>query len=176
LTPRHAGQLLLSGLLLAILTGAPGFSQNQSDVSVSFDHVSRATAARKNIDSDLLWLRIRNNTRTPIQVLATAPQGDADGVEVVHEIVLTSGSANQAPGWISPPEHYSPINEATTVKIQPKGALLFSAPLNHVGPSWRLRITYQITGRKARAAGQTEGTVDFTWADVPIKERESWRN
>jgi hypothetical protein len=175
LTPRHAGQLVLTGLLIVALTGTPGISQSQLDVSVSFDHVTRAIAARRNIDSDLLWLRIRNDAHTPIQVLATAPQGDAEGVEVVHEIVLTSGSVKQAPGWISPPEHYSPINEATTVKIQPKGSLLFSAPLNHVGPSWRLRITYQFVGRKARAAGQTEGTVDFTWADVPMKERDAWK-
>jgi hypothetical protein len=175
LTPRHARNSLLAGLVFTTLTPSLVLSQSQAGVAISFDHVSHPASSRRSVDPDLLWLRIRNNGPSPIQVLATAPEAGADGVEVVHEIVLTSGTEKQASGWISPPEHYSPINEATTLRIQPKADLLFSAPLNHVGPSWLLRLTYQFVGRKARAAGQAEGTADFTWADVPAKEREAWK-
>jgi hypothetical protein len=157
----------LAWVSLGCLVGQRGYSQSPASVSLSFDHVTHPPPSRKDIDSDLLWLRIRNNSHTPIQVLATAPQTGAKGVELVHEIVRTR--AKSAPGWISPPEHYSPLNEAATIKIQPNDDLLFSVPLNHVGPSWLLRVTFEFSGR------QPEGTVDFTWADVPIKQRDAWK-
>jgi hypothetical protein len=165
--PRQTGKCLRDGLLLAALLGQLGFSQSLSGVSVSFDHVVRPAPSREPNESALLWLRLKNNSRAPIQVLATAPQTGAQGVEIVHEIVEDPG-AKPEPGWISPPQHYSPVNEATTLEIPANGNLLFSVPLNHVGPSWRLRITYQ-SGRRG------EGTVDFTWADVPMKERSAWK-
>jgi hypothetical protein len=157
----------LAGLLLGFLVGQPGYSQSPASVALSFDHVTRPAPSRKDIDSDLLWLRIKNNGHTAIQVLATAPQTGAQGVELVHEIVRTP--AKSAPGWISPPEHYSPVNEAATIKIKPNDDLLFSVPLNHVGPSWLLRITFELLG------SQREGTVDFSWADVPVKQRDAWK-
>jgi hypothetical protein len=168
LTPRHAG------LVFFALAGSLAFPQSPADVSVSFDHVVRPAAARRDIDSALLFLRLKNNSRAPIQVLASAPQTGATGAEVEHEIVPASGSAKPEPGWISPPEHYSPVNEATTVEIQPNTDLLFSVPLNHVGPTWSLRITFEFVRPKARS-GQREGMVDFTWADVPVKERDAWK-
>jgi len=152
---------------LAALLAQTVFPESVADVSISFDHVVRPAASRQDIDSALLWLRLKNNGRGPIQVLASAPQADADGVEIVHEIIEDPG-AKPTSGWISPPEHYSPVNEATTVEIQPHADLLFSVPLNHVGPAWRLRITYQ-SGR------HREGTADFTWAGVPTKERSAWK-
>jgi hypothetical protein len=164
---RRLNNLFFAGLLLSILTGRPGFSQNPSGVSISFDRVVRPPPSRQTSDSAQLWLRLRNNRRAPIQMLASAPEGGADGVEIVHEIVEDPG-AKPASGWISPPEHYSPVNEATTLEIQPNSDQLFSVPINHVGPSWRLRITYQ-SGRRR------EGTVDFTWAGVPVKERNAWK-
>jgi hypothetical protein len=153
-------------LVLAALTALLASAQPQPAVSLSFDHVDRATPARKNLDPGLLWLRIGNSGRTSIQVLAGAAEAGAEGVEVVHEIV---SDGKPAPGWISPPAHYSPISEATLVEIKPNSDLLFSVPLNHVGPSWRLSITFERAGR------QPEGTVDFTWAGVPTKERSAWK-
>ncbi len=100
-------------------------------------------------------------------MLATPAEAGSQGPEIVHEIVEDTG-AKPSSDWISPPEHYSPVGEATTLEIQPKSDVLFSVPLNHVGPSWRLRITYQ-------SARHREGTVDFTWAGVPVKERNSWK-
>ena len=166
---------LRAGLVLAALTGKPAFPQNLSGVSISFDHVAVPPSARTDSEPDLLWLRIRNNSRTPIQVLATAPQAGAQGVELVHEIVETSGAAKPEAGWISPPERYSPINEATTLEIQPHAGLQFSVPLNHVGPSWRLRVTFEFAIPKARSERQRQGTVDFTWTDIPVKERGAWK-
>jgi len=161
--------LILRAVLgFAAVAAGLGFSQSPGGVSLTFDHVQRASQ-RNGSDPDLLSLRLRNNGGAPIRVLATASEPGAEGVEVVHEIVAASGSSKPASGWISPPAHYSPINEATTVEIQPDSDLLFSVPLNHVGPSWRLRIAFQRSGR------QPQGVVDFTWANVPIKERAAWK-
>ncbi|MGB6945014.1 MAG: hypothetical protein WBE37_21630 [Bryobacteraceae bacterium] len=171
---RHRIQWLLSGLMLAALTVSPASPQSRADVFVSFDHIVLPPAARKDIDTALLYLRLKNNSRNPIQVLVTAPEGGAEGVEVVHEIV-EDGSPPPASGWISPPGHYSPASESTTADIQPNTDLLFSVPLNHVGPSWRLRIGYEIAAPKASPGRQQEGTVDFTWAGVPAKERGAWK-
>jgi hypothetical protein len=160
--------LILRALVVAAVAAGLGFSQSPSAVSLSFDRVQRASP-HKDSDPDLLALRLRNNSRTPIQVLATAPEAGAQGVEVVHEIVPAPGPLKLAKEWIAPPAHYSPINETTTVEIQPHSDLLFSIPLNHVGPSWRVRITFQ------RAGQDKQGTVDFTWEEVPIKERSAWK-
>jgi hypothetical protein len=161
--------LLCTGLVLAALAGSSGLSQNQAGISVSFDHVQRAP---RSDDPDLLWLRMKNSGHNPIQVLATAPEAGAEGVELVHEIVQDSKPLS---GWISPPEHYSPVNETTTVEIQPNTDLAFSVPLNHVGPSWLLRITFEVVNPKVRSDRQPQGTVNFTWASVPIKERSAWK-
>jgi hypothetical protein len=164
--------LLRGGLVLASLVGTLGFSQTQSGVSLSFDHVVRPAASRRDVDTGLLWLRMKNNSRAPIRVLASPAEGGADGVEVVHEIVEDSGSGKPASGWIAPPSRYSPVNQSTTIEIQPKTDLLFSVPLNHVGPSWRLQISFDVVRRQARPE---ESTVDFTWAGVPAKERDAWK-
>jgi len=151
-------------LILAGLT-CPGFCHSAAPVTVSFDHLVRPAPSRRNIDTAALWLRLRNNTPAVLQVLATAPEAGGDGVELVHEIV-EDGARKPGSGWISPPERYSPISEATTIQIQPHAELLFSVPLNHVGPSWRLRIAF---------GPRPQDTVDFTWADVPPKERAAWK-
>jgi len=160
--------LILRAVVFAAIAGGLGFSQSSGGVSLTFDRVQRASH-KTGSDPDLLSLRLRNNRRAPIQLLATAPEPGAQGVEVVHEIVPEAGSLKRPSGWISPPAHYSPINETTTVEIQPHADLLFSIPLNHVGPSWRVRITFQ------RAGQEKQGTVDFTWADVPKKDRSAWK-
>jgi hypothetical protein len=164
--------LLRGGFVFASLLGTLGFSQSQSGVSLSFDRVVRPAASRRDSDPAVLWLRLKNNSRAPIRVLAGAAEGGAEGVELVHEIVRDSGASKVESGWITPPSRYAPVNSTTTVEIQPKSDLLFSVPLNHVGPSWRLQITFDIVRRQAR---QEEGTVDFTWAGVPVKERDAWK-
>jgi hypothetical protein len=166
----------LSHLALVALAGSLGFSEGRSGVSVSFDHVVRPAFSRRDIDSGSLFLRVRNNSRASIRVLATAPEGGAGALELVHEIVGTTAAAKPALGWISPPEHYSPIGVTTTVDIQPHSDLLFSVPLNHVGPSWGLQLTFQFVPPKVRSGRQPQGIVDFTWADVPIKERSAWKS
>jgi hypothetical protein len=150
----------------------PGFSQTQSGVSISFDHVVRPAASRRDVEIGLLWLRLKNNSRAPIQVLASAAEGGADGAEVLHEIVQDSRPAKPASVWISPPSRYSPVNPSKTIEIQPKTDLLFSVPLNHVGPSWRLQITFDFVRPQTR---REESTADFTWAGVPAKERDAWK-
>jgi hypothetical protein len=160
--------LILRAVVFAALASGLGFSQNPSGVTLAFDRVQRASP-HNGSDPDLLALRLKNNSRTAIHVLATAPEPGAKGVEAVHEIVLAPAPLKPATGWISPPAHYSPINEATTVEIQPHSDLLFSIPLNHVGPFWRVRITFQ------RAGQDKQGKVDFTWAEVPMKERIAWK-
>ena len=170
---RYFESSLVSGLMLAALTVSLAFPQSPAQVFVSFDHIVRPTADRRDVDPDLLFLRLRNNSRASIQVFATPAEPGAHGLEVVHEIIETPGASKPASGWISPPAHYSPIDEPTTVEIQPHTDLLFSVPLNHVGPSWFLRLTFERA--KVRAERPTEGTVDFTWAGIPVKERGAWK-
>jgi hypothetical protein len=165
LTPLHTGLVFLA------LAGSLAFPQSPAGVSVSFDHIVRPAAARRDVDSAVLFLRMKNDGRVPIQVLASAPQTGAEGVEVIHEIVR-AGSAKPDSGWISPPDRYAPVNESTTVEIQPNTDLLFSVPINHVGPTWLLRITFESVRPKGRSQ---EGTVDFTWAQVPLSERGAWK-
>jgi len=102
-------------------------------------------------------------------VLAGAPEAGAEGVELVHEVVLEPTRAKRDPGWISPPDRYSPINESAEMEVQPHTDLLFSVPLNHVGPSWHMRITLIPSGPRL------QDTLDFAWANIPPKERSAWK-
>ena len=189
--PRQARKWFCRALVLAALLGKPGYSQSHADtvasnpekpsVFVSFDHVVRPALPRRDNDSGLLYLRIRNNSRAPIRVLATPPEAGAEDVELMHEIIparirgASSGSTEPESVWISPPDRYLLSDAATTVDIQPGADLLFSVPINHVGPSWFLRLTFQFVQSKIRSGRQPESHADFTWADVPKNERPAWR-
>ncbi len=162
---RHHTRLVLITLLGSVLALGAG----QPLVFISFDHVELPPASRRDLDPGLLYLRIRNNTRSAIHIFAGPPEASSLGVDLLHEIVEASSVPAHASGWILPPSRYSPADVVTTVDIQPKADLLFSVPLNHVGPWWKLRIAF-------RSEKQPGGLVDFTWADVPIKERSAWKS
>jgi hypothetical protein len=163
LTLRHSRLVLiiLLGSLLALGAGQP-------KVFISFDHLERPPASRRDLDPGLLYLRIRNNTRAAIHIFAGPPEASSLGVDLLHEIVEASSTPAHASGWVLPPSRYSPADVVTTVDIQPNADLLFSVPLNHVGPWWKLRIAF-------RSEKQPDGLVDFTWADVPKNERHAWK-
>ncbi len=161
---RHTRLVLLTLLGAALAAGA-----SQPRVFVSFDHVERPPFSRRDVDPGLLYLRIKNNTRGPIHIFAGPPEASSMGVDLLHEIVEASRVPSYASGWILPPSRYSPANVVTTVDIQPNTDLLFSVPLNHVGPWWKLRIAF-------RSPRQPDGQVDFTWAGVPKKERGAWKS
>jgi hypothetical protein len=160
---RHS-RLVLITLLGSLLASGAGHPL----VFISFDHVERPPASRRDLDPGLLYLRIRNNGRAAIHIFAGPPEASSLGVDLLHEIVETSSVPAHASGWVLPPSRYSPADVVTTVEIQPKADLLFSVPLNHVGPWWKLRIAF-------RSEKQPDGLVDFTWADVPKNERHAWK-
>jgi hypothetical protein len=193
MTLGHKTKWLCCSVALAALTGEAVFSQSRTDtfvidpekpfVFISFDHVALPSSPPGNDGSNLLWLRIRNNSRVPIQVRTIAPEEGAEGVEVMHEIVeaskaagYASGSVRVPSGWISPPDHYLPIDVFSTANIEPGTDLPFSIPLNHVGPSWYLRTTFQFVLPRVRAGRQPSGLVDFTWADIPATEQRAWKS
>jgi hypothetical protein len=155
--------------LLTLLGAVLAAGASQPPVFVSFDHVERPPLSRRDVDPGLLYLRIRNNTRAPIHIFAGPPEASSLGVDLLHEIVEASSVPGHASGWILPPSRYSPADVVTTVDIQPDTDLLFSVPLNHVGPWWKLRIAF-------RSERQPEGQVDFTWAGVPKNERRAWKS
>jgi hypothetical protein len=181
------------GLLVALM-GTAAYLRGQPEtlvidpkkplVFISFNRVAGPQSASKGEDSGRLWLRIENNSRVPIEVLARQVQPNADGLEVAHEVVKASdlngypsGPTPSASGWISPPERNSPIpiDVATAVRINSGSDLLFRVPLNHVGPSWYLQLRFQFLFTALRSGRQPQGIVDFTWADIPASERRAWK-
>jgi hypothetical protein len=157
-------------LWLPVLLGnAAAIGAEKPSVVLSFDHIVQPPSSRRALEPGLLYLRIKNTGRDVIAVLASPAEAGGEGVELVHEIIRNSSGSYRASDWISPPERYSPVSEATTINVQPNSDLLFSVPLNHVGPAWRLRVTYQLPRK-------SEGVADFSWADVPQQERSAWRN
>ena len=57
-------------------------------------------------------------------------------------------------------------------QIKPGSDLLFSVPINHLGPTWHLEVTF---GLDVPGSGYTIGphnTVSFFWKDLPEKYRK----
>jgi hypothetical protein len=157
-------------------------------VYLKFDHVGEREPLSQDELSKGLWLRLVNNCRIPIVVAIFDTGPDNRGVGVFDEVVpilnkrllpvsdLPDQRKTQTepaePTQEEPPEGYSPPDFISTTIIPPRRDLLFSVPLNHVGPTWYLQIRFYFA-----LPGDGYGTgpysvVSFDWQDIPEKFRQ----
>lgn len=154
-------------------------------VYLKFDHVGDRKPLSPEEPSKGLWLRLVNNCRIPI-IVAIFNTGTADpGIGVFDQVVsvavkgpvlhfggLAEGGAKSAgPPQGGAPQGYSPPDVFSTTTVAPGESLLFSVPLNHVGPSWGMQVRFYLD-----FPGHFYGTgpytiVSFDWQDIPEKFR-----
>jgi hypothetical protein len=130
-----------------------------------------------------VWLRVVNNSRIPIIVGTFDTETPNPGIGVFDEVVSsglpkglgTGSDSKDVPQAkytaAAPPKGYSSENYSTAT-IKPGSDLLFSVPINHLGPTWHLEVTF---GLDVPGSGYTIGphnTVSFFWKDLPEKYRK----
>lgn len=152
-------------------------------VYIEFQRVAKRKPLSDEEVSTGVWLRLKNNTRVPIQVMTFDPgtgdqeTGVMDEVVQINSTVGFRSSGNQAQSVTfeaaGSPKGYS-VDVGSTAVIGPGESLPFSVPLNHVGPTWYLRVRFEFDLPPTTAGRQPYSFVDFSWADVPAKDRGAW--
>ena len=157
-------------------------------VYLKFDHVGDREPLSTDEPRKGLWLRVVNNCRLPI-IVAIFDTGTPNAeVGVYDEVVMPTvkrplpilyfpGQAKSQPKPPAspqelPPEGYSLPDAFSTTVISPGDNLLFSVPVNHVGPSWYLQIRsyFELPGEGYGSGPYS--VVSFDWQDIPEKFRE----
>jgi len=155
--------------------------QTKPYVYIKFDHLGTRAPILEGESPKGLWLRLVNNCRVPVSVLAR-DTGTRDPGVVINDEVVPSDIA-PAPILIGPepnsshrdkakpPEGYD-FHVGSRTMIRPGETLLFSVPANHVRPSWFLRVTFTLEPLKSHIP-QPSSQAAFTWADLPEQFRQA---
>src|SRR5580658_7716336 len=138
-------------------------------VYLKFDHTGPRKPVFEGEVREGLWLRLVNNSRIPIRV-GTFDPGTDEGMGVIHEVVALRSSLYATTEPSKPPEGYD--MEVHSVEVLPPGkSILFSVPLNHVGPKWYLRVQFTLAV-SADLGGQPYSYADFFWEHLPTVVRK----
>ena len=154
-------------------------------VYLKFDHVGDREPLSTDEPTKGLWLRFVNNCRLQIVVAIFDAGADNLGVGVFDEVIPTTGKLPivdyggptkpkpRAPPQEEPPKGYFAPDVISTTIISPGKDLLFSVPLNHVGPAWYLQVRFYFA-----LPGEGYGTgpysvVSFYWQGIPEEFRRA---
>ncbi len=147
-------------------------------VYLKFDHMGPRKPLPSDTTSQGLWLRLMDNCRVPIIVAIFDPGTGDPGVGVFDEVVSApvghmafhfKGEARPKPAAKTkekPPQGYSIPDTFSTTTIAPGESLLFSVPLNHVGPYWFMEVRFYLDVGGGYFSGP-ESIVSFDWDDIP---------
>jgi hypothetical protein len=165
--------------------------QSKPFAYIKFDHVADRKQPSPEESPKGLWLRLVNNSRVPIAVLANGPEPGELGVTIEYDVVQISllgvphlirapdpfGSSppsqaeNATPSaTANPPKGYS-IEVGSGLTIPPGGSLLLSVPLNAVSASWYLQVPFHFQLPRARTVQAPLILVNFGWQDLPKQYR-----
>jgi hypothetical protein len=189
---RYSGRLatVLTVVILALpqLAAQPsnnGFLIDASMpfVQIIFDHAGNRRPLSEFEPPFGLWLRLKNNSRIPIRVVTFQPGTSDPGVGVADEVMAIKSSemvmrspdeaGQSSTARITAGKGYS-RDVGSPATIAPRESVLFSVPLNHVGPTWFLRIQFEFDLPPVKFGRQPYAYVDFTWSDVPPTVRQLW--
>jgi hypothetical protein len=138
---------------------------NRPYAYVKFDHIGKGVK-RSDEEPDLrIWLRLTNNCRLPITVRTfEVPDGGLEDEQGVMDMIVAIEPprgpvfiGTRADGTVMGPEpfvkatpdelpHDYWFEVGSAQAIEPGTDLLFSVPINHVGPRWSFEIPFEFEG------------------------------
>lgn len=141
-------------------------------VYVKFDHIgNRKPAAEGEEESKVLWLRLVNNCNLPITVRTFDLGTGVPGVGVNYSVVPVSGILRSPDAQVKKiPTGYD-FDVGTLVEVAPGENLLFSIPLDRVSPRWFIQVRFDLALPGPKNGYEPYSLVDFSWEDIPEKER-----
>jgi hypothetical protein len=173
---------------------------NRPYAYVKFDHIGKGVK-RLDEEPDLrIWLRLTNNCRLPITIRTFGvPDGSPKGEQGVMDIIVAIERPQGMGHFIMPDgtEQLMPIVKAkpedlphdywfelgSSQRIPPGKVLLFSLPINHVGPQWSFEIPFDFEVAKGKVlrdpsvGGFPKMVFHYTIYDLPPeaqREVERW--
>jgi hypothetical protein len=173
---------------------------NRPYVYLKFDHIGNGIQREAAEPTSRIWLRLTNNCRLPITVRTTdVPDGSPKDEHGVMDIIVPiepprvtvigvrrDGTVEPKPFVKArqdelPHDYWFEVGSSQTVS--PGTALLFSVPINHVGPRWDFDIPFDFetaNGKYPRdpsVGGLPQMTFHYTMFDLPPEARrevERW--
>lgn len=181
----------------------PGFllNTNRPFVYIKFDHIGPGIPWSDDESSTRIWLRLTNNCRVPVRVIANGVPDSSprDEVGIQYKIVpvrpirgaatmFNSEEGPKAQTGMTGDDHRDdriPIGRSidfgSLVVIQPGENILFSVPTNHVTRNWYPEIAFDFelprgSGRELRDPKVSLGPhirISYTLADMPPDARKA---
>jgi hypothetical protein len=145
-------------------------------VYIEFDHTGPREPLRPDELARGLWLRLVNNSILPIIVRAHSSITDPD-MTILEDVItpqMRTIPKSGLPDYGPMPRGYATGSDVTSLlTVNPGKEVLFSVPVNHVGPGWFLQVPFQFDLPPAKGgAAQPVCYAAFTWDDIPEKSRE----
>jgi hypothetical protein len=142
---------------------------------IEFDHTGPRQPLEPDEPSRGLWLRLVNNSVYPITLRVHGSLTDPDA-PVVQDIITPQTRMipkSGLPDYGPIPKGYATGSDvASVLTINPGKGVLFSVPVNHVGPGWYLQVSFQFDlPPTENGAAQPVCYAGFTWDDIPEKFR-----
>ena len=164
--------LLVCLIALSSLLAQPGtfaIEKQKPFVYVKFDHFGSMKVTPQRETSNL-WLRLVNNCRLSIVVLANDLGKGVPGVALNYEVVREGGFQEGQRETIQSPKGNS-FHVGSRLTIAPGKDLLFSVPSNHVSEDWHIELDFAFGLPDPRDGVNPRGIVTFGWDRIPTKDR-----
>jgi len=169
---------------------------NRPFVYVKFDHIGPGIPRTRTEPNSRIWLRLKNNCRIAILVLANGVPDDSPKDEVGLEYEVVANAAGRGMVFVSTADahkletretgsaHSSDTKSdeiprgyieevASSVSIDPGQEILFSMPINHLSERWHVEIPFdfELPSGKGPLNSNTVGlpvmAVHYTVWDLP---------
>jgi hypothetical protein len=145
-------------------------------VYIEFDHTGPRQPLEPDEPSRGFWLRLVNNSVLPIILRVHGSFTDPD-TPVLQDIITPQTRLipkSGLPDYGPMPRGYATGSDvASLLTINPGKEVLFSVPVNHVGPGWFLQVSFQFDLPPVKdGAAQPVCYAAFAWDDIPEKSRE----
>jgi len=169
---------LLSAAMQA-QTQTPAFSVDPKKpyVFVSFDRIAPGTPLTNKEEPTRIWLRLRNNSRWPINVGVFEAGHGEDGWALLHGVIEVSNSGTQSDELAKKraPTGYDSADVVSATVVRPGHQLRFSVPSDHIRPEWYIRVKFEFELPAIASGRQPYSFVDVSWTDLPLDARRQLR-
>ncbi len=145
-------------------------------VYIEFDHSGPRQPLEPDEPSRGLWLRLVNNSVFPIILRVHSSLTDLE-MTILEDIITPQTRMipkSGLPDYGPMPRGYATAAHVTSLlTINPGKEVIFSVPVNHVGPGWFLQVSFQFDLPPVEhGAAQPACYAAFAWDDIPEKFRD----
>jgi hypothetical protein len=168
---------------------------NRPYAYLKFDHIGKGIQREESEPTSRIWLRLTNNCRLPIAIRTfgvpdDSPKNEQGVMDIIvaiepHRVEIVRDGAVFVKARPDELPHDYWFEVGTSQIVPPRAALLFSVPINHVGPRWSFEIPFDFEVAKGKVprdpsvGGFPKMVFHYAMYDLPPeaqREVERWYN